>query len=91
MTVYLPFSDGSSVSFDGENFTVHRRPITEEEFDEQPAGSSQCKAEEAWSKNWGKVARALEGAWRRQQDKKRRDSAKRVYDNIRVPRKDGAV
>lgn len=27
MRVYVPFDDGSSVSFDGERFTLHRRPV----------------------------------------------------------------
>ena len=26
MRVYIPFSDGSSIAFDGQEFTVHKRP-----------------------------------------------------------------
>lgn len=79
MTVYLPFEDGSSVSFDGENFTVRRRPVSEEDMDAQ---SVPCKAEDAWKNRWGAVTRALEGAWRRQQESQRLESPKQVYNNL---------
>ena len=91
MTVYLPFDDGSSVSFDGESFTVRRRPVSEEDVSAQPA---LCKAEEAWRNRWVAVTRALEGAWRRQQESQRLESPKQVYNNlintVKAPRERGA-
>ena len=90
MRVYLPFDDGSSVSFDGEGFTVHRRPVVEEDMD---AGPDPCKAEIAWRDRWGAVARALEGAWRRQQEALRLENAKKVYNShvskAKTPREGG--
>ena len=96
MRVYLPFKDGSSVSFDGENFTVHRKPVTDDSDFENLGDLEEsvhvpCKAEQEWAKNWGAVARALESAWLRQQEKKRSESAKQVYNNVKVPREDGTL
>ena len=85
MRVYIPFDDGSSVSFDGENFTVHRRPL---DIDADLKGlSDSCKAENAWKHDWKALVRALESAWRRQRDAKKQAERKQVYNN-RPPRED---
>ena len=88
MRVYIPFDDGSSVSFDGESFTVHGRPL---DIDANLNGPSGCKAEDAWHRDWEAVVRALESAWRRQRDDKRRAGRKQVYNSYgtKLPRENG--
>ena len=86
MRVYLPFDDGSSVAFDGSGFTVHRRPMDIDADLEDPVS---CKAQEAWQRDWKSVARALESAWRRQHEARRKNRAKQVYNNAKSPRGDG--
>lgn len=85
MRVYIPFDDGSSVSFDGENFTVHGRPL---DIDADLRGPTDCKAEKAWKQEWEALVRALESAWRRQREKKKQAERKQIYNN-RPPHEDG--
>ncbi|MBQ7263118.1 MAG: hypothetical protein IJR14_05300 [Synergistaceae bacterium] len=80
MRAYIPFDDGSSISFDGTGFTVHRRPV---DIDADLSGAESCKAEEAWSRDWEKLVRALEAAWIRQRDARRREGTRRIYDDLR--------
>ena len=79
MRVYIPFGDGSSVSFDGEGFTVHRRPVDIDADLNAPAIS---KAEEAWQKDWGALVRALQSAWVRERDARKREGARQTYNNL---------
>lgn len=76
MRVYIPFDDGSSVAFDGVNFTLHRRPM---DIDEDLTAPPDSKAARVWEKDWETVVRALESAWRRQRDKTRHVRARRIY------------
>ncbi|MCR5347867.1 MAG: hypothetical protein K6E38_08820 [Fretibacterium sp.] len=76
MRVYIPFDDGSSVSFDGESFTVHGRPM---DIDEDLRSPSKSKAERAWQHEWEPLVRALESAWRRQREAQKRADRKQVY------------
>lgn len=76
MRVYIPFDDGSSVSFDGKRFTLHRRPV---EIDADLATFVEGKAAEAWKRNREALTRALESAWLIQRDRSKKDRAKRVY------------
>ena len=76
MRVYIPFDDGSSISFDGERFTLHRRPV---EIGADPAVLDEGKAAEAWERNLGALTRALESAWLLQRERGRQDRTKRVY------------
>lgn len=78
MRVYIPFDDGSSVSFDGENFTIHKRPKDINAVDE-PDSLRPCKAENAWNFRWSEVVKALESAYTRQQKAKKEQSPKRIY------------
>ena len=78
MRVYIPFDDGSSVSFDGVGFTVHRRPL---DIDANLGGLSGCKAEDAWRQDWEALVRALESAWRRQRDDRKKAGRKQVYNS----------
>ena len=76
MRVYIPFDDGSSVAFDGDTFTIQKRPkdINDAGEDEKP-----CKAETAWSARWSAIVRALETAYKRQEKARKAQSAKRIY------------
>ena len=78
MRVYIPFPDGSSISFDGEEFVVHKRPRNIDAVDE-PGYGLPSKAENAWNFRWEEVVRALEGAYRRQEDARRANRQKQVY------------
>ena len=80
MRVYIPFDDGSSISFDGEGFTIQRRPkgITETDNPSRK-NESPCKAETAWNTRWSEIVRALETAYKRQEKAKREQSAKKIY------------
>ena len=78
MRVYIPFDDGSSVSFDGETFTLHKRPKDIDAID-QPGHDKPSKAESAWNFRWEELVRALEGAYKRQEEKKRNSRAKKIY------------
>lgn len=75
MRVYIPFDDGSSVSFDGAGFTLHQRPLDADAL-EAPAES---KAQAAWSRDWEALVRALEAAWTRRREEEKRESTRRVY------------
>ena len=78
MRVYIPFSDGSSISFDGEEFTVHKRPKNIDAVD-QPDYNKPSKAETAWTLRWEDVVKALQGAYSRQEEIKRANRAKQIY------------
>ncbi|MBQ7155957.1 MAG: hypothetical protein IJR85_10460 [Synergistaceae bacterium] len=78
MRVYIPFPDGSSISFDGESFTVHKKPKDIGAVD-RPDYSAPCKAETAWNMRWKDVVSALENAYRREAERKRADRSKQIY------------
>lgn len=77
MRVYIPFDDGSSISFDGDGFTIQRKP--KGIYDTDNTNDTPCKAEIAWNTRWSEIVRALETAYRRQEKAKREQSAKRIY------------
>ena len=78
MRVYIPFSDGSSVSFDGKNFTIHKKPKDIDAVD-NPDHDKPSKAENAWNFRWEELVRALENAWQRQEDLKKNSAHKKIY------------
>ena len=82
MRVYVPFDDGSSVSFDGERFTLHRRPVG---IDAERDIFLEEKAAEAWKRSSGALAGALESAWLLQKELRRRERSRSVYSRGRPP------
>ena len=78
MRVYIPFSDGSSVSFDGENFTIHKRPNDIDAID-NPEFYKPCKAENAWNFRWEELVRALQAAHKKQSEKIKLSKNKKIY------------
>ena len=81
MRVYIPFDDGSIVSFDGDKFTLHRKPNDIEAVDKRDTNEL-CKAEIAWKNRWHEIVKALEGAWKRQKDLNKSKSRKGIYAKI---------
>ena len=82
MRVYVPFDDGSSVSFDGERFTLHRRPVG---IDADHDVFLEEKAVEAWERNREALAGALESAWLLQRELLRRERNRSVYSPVQPP------
>lgn len=78
MRVYIPFSDGSSISFDGKSFTVHKKPRDICAVDRADY-KKPCKAETAWNFRWQDVVNALEGAYKRQEEAKKAARTKKIY------------
>ena len=78
MTVYIPFDDGSSVSFDGENFTIHKRPNDIDAID-NPDFYKPCKAENAWNFRWEELVRALQNVHKKQTDAQKLSKNKKIY------------
>ena len=78
MRVYIPFKDGSSVSFDGENFTIHKTPKDINAVD-NPEYSKPCKAESAWNFRWEELVHALEKAYKTQAKLKKSSAMKKIY------------
>lgn len=78
MRVYLPFPDGSSIAFDGETFTVHKKPADIDAVDRADYGKP-SKAETAWNFRWDEVVRALEGAYKRQEELAKSQRPKQIY------------
>ena len=82
MRVYVPFDDGSSVSFNGERFTLHRRPVG---IDADHDVFLEEKAVEAWERNREALAGALESAWLLQKELLRRERNRSVYSPVQPP------
>ena len=78
MRVYIPFDDGSSVSFDGAEFKIFMNP-KDIDYADSPDMNKPCKAEIAWTSRWSEIVRALENAYRRQEKAKREQNAKKIY------------
>lgn len=78
MRVYIPFPDGSSISFDGETFMVHRRPMDIDAVD-RPDYTEPSRAETAWNMRWKDVVSALENAYKREEESRRANRSKKIY------------
>jgi len=79
MKVYIPFEDGSAVSYDGENFVVHKRPVI---IDADLSELSGCAAETIWRERRGEMVKALEAAWWKEYEHNRKNKTKRIYSSI---------
>ncbi|MDR2528816.1 MAG: hypothetical protein LBD04_07360 [Synergistaceae bacterium] len=76
MRAYIPFGDGSAVSYDGKQFTIHRRPI---DIDADLSALSESIAAQLWRERREEVIRALEAVWWREYRQRREKEMKRVY------------
>lgn len=78
MRVYIPFPDGSSIAFDGQEFTIHKKPKDIDAVDRDDYHEP-CMAENAWSTRWDEAVKALEGAYKREEEIRRANRSKRIY------------
>ncbi len=78
MRVYIPFDDGSSVSFDGHSFTIHKKPNGIDAID-NPDFHKPCKAENAWNFRWEELVRALQNAHKKQEETQKLSKNKKIY------------
>ena len=78
MKVYIPFDDGSAISYDGKKFTIHKRPVgIDADLSELSAGA----AESVWRSQRGKLVKALEAAWWKEHERRSEAKTKRIYTN----------
>ena len=77
--IYIPFSDGSSIAFNGETFNIQRTPVN----DEKIININICEAELVWRDNKKrlKIMQALQDAWTKQRELQRDKEIKQVYNN----------
>lgn len=76
MRVYIPFADGSSISYDGAKFTLRAPPV---EIDADLSARADGLAERAWKERRSGIVRALVAAWWRQKELRRKEATKRIY------------
>ena len=82
MKVYIPFDDGSAVSYDGKRFTIHRRPVG---IDADLSELSHGTAESVWRERRGELFRALETAWWKEHERRKESETKRIYSDVKTP------
>ena len=78
--IYIPFSDGSSIAFNGETFNIQRTPVS----DEKIININICEAELVWRDNKKrlKIMQALQDAWTKQRELQRDKEIKQVYNKF---------
>jgi hypothetical protein len=82
--VYIPFDDGSAVSYNGDKFTLHRRPVDIDADLSALSESEGGQAARAWRARRKDLVRALEIAWWREHEKNRERMTKRIYSPPRA-------
>lgn len=80
MRVYIPFPDGSSVSFDGKHFSLQNRPL---DLDTAAEGRESL-AETAWEGRWKDIVQALEAAWGQKKNSQKQARMRQVYSGLPV-------
>ena len=81
MKVYIPFEDGSAISYDGKNFTIHKRPVG---IDADLSDLSNGTAETVWRERRGELVKALETAWWKEREYLSKNNTKRIYSNVKA-------
>lgn len=76
MAVYLPFGDGSAVSYDGKKFTVHKRPV---DIDAYLDDLKESESDSMWRTRRPDLVKALESAWWKRQEEKNEEKTRKVY------------
>ena len=79
MKVYIPFDDGSAISYDGKKFSIHKRPVG---IDADLSELSDGMAASEWSFRRKEIAQALETAWWKEHEHRRKNKTKRIYSNV---------
>ena len=81
MKIYIPFEDGSAVSYDGKKFVIHRRPVgIDADLNELSDGT----AANVWRFRRGELAKALEAAWWREHESRSKSKTKSIYSNVKT-------
>ena len=78
MKVYIPFDDGSAISYDGKRFTIHKRPVG---IDADLSELSDGLAASEWRFRRKELVKALETAWWKEHERRRKSKTKRIYSN----------
>ena len=81
MKVYIPFEDGSAISYDGKEFTIHRRPVG---IDADLSELSDGMVGTVWRLQRGELVKALKTAWWREHERRVRNKAKRIYSDAKT-------
>ena len=81
MQVYIPFDDGSAISYDGKKFTIHKRPIG---IDADLSELSDGTAGNVWRFRRGELVKALETAWWKEYKRRKESETKRIYSNAKT-------
>jgi hypothetical protein len=76
MRVYIPFKDGSAVSYDGKKFTLHKRPV---DIDADLSALPEGTAVRFWRERRGEIVNALETAWWRERTRRKETATKKIY------------
>ncbi|MDR1979390.1 MAG: hypothetical protein LBQ42_11715 [Synergistaceae bacterium] len=76
MRVYIPFDDGSVISYDGKKFTLHRQPV---DIDADLSALPEGTAVRFWRERRGELVKALETAWWKERQRRREKATKKVY------------
>jgi hypothetical protein len=76
LAVYIPFEDGSAVSYDGGRFTIHKQPI---DIDADLTALSEDAATRMWRARRGELVQALEKAWWKQHERHLETREKMIY------------
>ena len=74
--VYIPFDDGSAVSYDGREFVLHKCPVG---IDADLYTLSSGTAERIWRERRGELVKVLEAAWWRQEMRRREKERRKIY------------
>ncbi|MDR1621917.1 MAG: hypothetical protein LBS00_06045 [Synergistaceae bacterium] len=76
MRVYIPFKDGSAVSYDGKKFTLHKQPV---DIDANLNALPEGTAVRLWRERRGEIVNALETAWWKELARRKAAAMKKDY------------
>ena len=76
MRVYIPFDDGSAVSYDGKEFTIHKQPVS---IDANVRALAEGTAERMWRERRKDLVKALEDVLWRERVRRKQAGMKKVY------------
>ena len=81
MKVYIPFDDGSAISYDGKKFSIHKRPV---DINADLSELSDGMVGIAWRERRRELVKALETAWWREHERRRKNKTKRIYSDAKA-------
>jgi len=81
MKVYIPFDDGSAISYDGKKFTIYKRPVG---IDAYLSELSDGTAAHVWQERRRELVKALETAWWKEHKRRSESKTKRIYSKIKT-------